>query len=149
MSALQRITHLYISAGTLLERYLTPLFDLGIRGYLTWVFFRSGLTKIQSWDSTLWLFENEYSVPYLAPELAAWMATATELSLPVFILLGLGSRVAAAVLFVFNAIAFISYPDLDIGAVRQHYLWGTLMLVLLFHGAGKLSLDALLKRRCQ
>lgn len=149
MSAIQRITHLYLSTITLLESYLTPLFGLGIRGYLAWVFFRSGLTKIQSWDSTLWLFENEYSVPYLPPELAAWMATATELTLPVFILLGLGSRVAAAVLFVFNAIAVISYPDLDIGAVRQHYLWGALMLVLVFHGAGKLSLDALFKRRCQ
>ena len=99
MSAMQRITHLYLSAITLLESYLTPMFGLGIRGYLAWVFFRSGLTKIQSWDSTLWLFENEYSVPYLAPELAAWMATATELTLPVFILLGLGSRVAASSAF--------------------------------------------------
>jgi putative oxidoreductase len=125
------------------------VFGLSIRGYLAWVFFRSGLTKIQSWDSTLWLFENEYSVPYLPPEIAASLATATELTLPVFILLGLGSRVAAAVLFVFNAIAVISYPDLDIGAVRQHYLWGALMLMLVFHGAGKLSLDALFKRCCQ
>ncbi len=148
MSALQCLSRFYLSAVTLLERYLTPLFDLGIRGYLAWVFFRSGLTKIQSWDSTLWLFENEYSVPYLPPETAAWLATATELSLPAFILLGLGSRGAAAVLFVFNAIAVISYPDLDIGAVRQHYLWGALMLVLVFHGAGKLSLDAWIKRRC-
>lgn len=149
MTILSRLPRLYLHGITRLERYLTPLFDLGIRGYLVWVFFRSGLTKIQSWDSTLWLFENEYSVPYLPPELAAWLATATELTLPVFILLGLGSRVAAAVLFVFNAIAVISYPDLDIGAVRQHYLWGALMLVLVFHGAGKLSLDALFKRRCQ
>ena len=148
MSALKTLSRFYLSAIILLERYLTPLFGLGIRGYLAWVFFRSGLTKIQSWDSTLWLFENEYSVPYLPPETAAWMATATELSLPVFILLGLGSRAAAAVLFVFNAIAVISYPDLDIGAVRQHYLWGALMLVLVFHGAGKMSLDAWIKRRC-
>ena len=148
MSALKTLSRSYLHAIILLERYLTPLFGLGIRGYLAWAFFRSGLTKIQSWDSTLWLFENEYSVPYLPPETAAWMATATELSLPVFILLGLGSRGAAAVLFVFNAIAVISYPDLDIGAVRQNYLWGALMLVLVFHGAGKLSLDAWIKRRC-
>lgn len=148
MSVMQRIIGFYLSAITLLEGYLTPLFGLGIRGYLAWVFFRSGLTKIQSWDSTLWLFENEYSVPYLPTDFAAGLATATELTLPAFILLGLGSRIAAAVLFIFNAIAVISYPDLDISAVRQHYLWGALMLVLVFHGAGKLSLDALLKRRC-
>lgn len=147
MLDIHHITRPYTCALAMLESYLTPLFDLAVRGYLSWVFFRSGLTKIQSWDSTLWLFENEYSVPYLSPDIAAWLATATELSLPVFILLGLGSRGAAAVLFVFNAIAVLSYPDLDIGAVRQHYLWGALMLVLLFHGAGKLSLDALIKRR--
>lgn len=149
MAIMQRIIGLYLGAIAVLERYLTPLFSLGIRCYLAWVFFRSGLTKIQSWDSTLWLFENEYSVPYLPPETAAWLASATELTLPVFILLGLGSRVAAAVLFVFNALAVVSYPDLDIGALRQHYLWGALMLVLLFHGAGKLSLDAVLKRHYQ
>jgi putative oxidoreductase len=126
--------------------YLTPAFDLAIRGYLCWVFFRSGLAKIQSWDSTLSLFENEFSVPLISPEAAAWLGTATELSLPVLLLFGLGSRVAAGALFVFNIIAVISYPDLSAAGVNMHYLWGWLMLVIVFHGAGKLSLDALIKR---
>jgi putative oxidoreductase len=125
--------------------YLTPVFDLAIRGYLCWVFFRSGLAKIQSWDSTLSLFENEFSVPVFSPETAAWLGTATELSLPVLLLFGLGSRVAAGALFVFNIIAVISYPDLSAAGVNMHYLWGWLMLVIVFHGAGKLSLDALIK----
>src|SRR3954471_4532739 len=45
-----------------LETYLAPLLDLAVRFWLARVFFMSGLTKIQSWDSTLSLFENEYAV---------------------------------------------------------------------------------------
>jgi putative oxidoreductase len=125
--------------------YLTPIFDLAVRLYVSWIFFRSGLVKIQSWDSTLALFENEFAVPLLSPDLAASMAAATELSIPVFLVLGLFSRPAAMVLFVFNAIAVISYPDLSPAGLNQHYLWGALMLVTVFHGAGKLSLDAWIK----
>ena len=36
--------------------FLAPLVDLGLRLYVAWVFFKSGLVKIQSWDSTLALF---------------------------------------------------------------------------------------------
>jgi putative oxidoreductase len=127
-------------------RYLTPVFDLTIRGYLCWVFFRSGLAKIQSWDSTVYLFENEFSVPLLEPETAAWLGTAAELGLPLLLLFGLSSRVAAGALFVFNIVAVISYPDLGAAGVNMHYLWSWLMLVIVFHGAGNLSLDALIKR---
>ena len=126
--------------------YLTPVFDLAIRGYLCWVFFRSGLAKIQSWDSTLSLFENEFSVPLLDYETAAWLGTAAELSLPLLLLVGLGSRAVAGALFVFNIIAVVSYPDMGAAGINMHYLWGWLMLVIVFHGAGGLSLDALIKR---
>jgi putative oxidoreductase len=145
MNKLKQLIKLYQQAVGYWS-YLTPVFDLAIRGYLCWVFFRSGLAKIKSWDSTLSLFENEFSVPVLSPETAAWLGTATELSLPVLLLFGLGSRVAAGALFVFNIIAVISYPDLSAAGVNMHYLWGWLMLVIVFHGAGKLSLDALIKR---
>ena len=46
---------------------LQPLFALAIRLYLFRVFFLSGLTKLRSWDSTLYLFSNEYHVPVLPP----------------------------------------------------------------------------------
>ena len=68
-----------------LETYLAPLLDFAVRFWLARVFFLSGLTKIQSWDSTLSLFENEYAVPFLPPELAAYMGTFTELFFPVLI----------------------------------------------------------------
>ena len=126
---------------------LAPLFDLALRLYVAWVFFRSGLLKMQSWDTTLYLFENEFEVPFLAPEWAAYLGTAAELTLPVFLALGLGTRFFALALFVFNAVAVISYPELSPAGLKDHLLWGTLMLVAIFHGPGKLSLDAWFCRR--
>jgi putative oxidoreductase len=126
---------------------LAPVFDLALRLYLAQVFFRSGLIKVHSWDSTLFLFENEYEVPLLAPEVAAYLGTAAELVLPVFLALGLGTRFFTLALFVFNVVAVISYPGLSDAGLKDHILWGALMLVILFHGPGKLSVDQLLCRR--
>ena len=126
--------------------FLTPALDLGIRILVGSVFFKSGLTKIASWDSTLALFESEYAVPFLPPELAAYLGTAIELGLPVLLVLGLGSRLAALGLFIFNIIAVISYPDLSEAGLKDHQYWGLLLLITLFHGPGKLSLDYLLRR---
>jgi len=126
---------------------LSPAIDLLIRVLLASVFFKSGLTKIASWSSTVSLFENVYSVPFLPPELAAALGTGVELFFPVLLVLGLGSRFAAAVLFVFNIIAVISYPDLGEVGLRDHQTWGLLLLVTLLHGPGRLSLDYLIGRR--
>lgn len=129
------------------EEWLAPALDFGIRLLVASVFFKSGLTKIASWSTTLSLFENEYSVPLLPPELAAYLGTGVELGLPVLLVLGLGARLSAGVLFVFNIIAVISYPDLSEVGLKDHQYWGLLLLVTLLHGPGKLSLDHLLRRK--
>jgi putative oxidoreductase len=126
---------------------LAPLADLGVRLLLAGVFFQSGLTKIANWSSTLSLFENEYAVPLLPPEIAALLGTGVELFFPVLLALGLGSRFAAFVLFVFNIVAAVSYPDLGAAGLRDHQTWGLLLLVTLLHGPGALSLDRLIERR--
>jgi putative oxidoreductase len=132
---------------TALERYLAPVLDLAIRLWVAKVFFMSGLTKVQSWDTTLSLFENEYSVPFLPPEVAAYAGTFTELFFPVLLVLGLGTRFAAGVLFVFNIIAVISYPDLGEVGLKDHQYWGLLLLIPLLHGPGKISIDHFIRRR--
>ena len=43
----------------------TALVDLVVRLWVAAVFFKSGLVKIQSWDTTILLFTNEYHVPLL------------------------------------------------------------------------------------
>jgi putative oxidoreductase len=124
-----------------------PAVDLLIRVLVGTVFFQSGLTKIANWNSTVSLFENVYAVPLLPPEIAALLGTGVELFFPVLLVLGLGSRLAAAVLFVFNIIAVISYPDLGEVGLKDHQTWGLLLLVTLLHGPGKLSLDHLFGTR--
>lgn len=126
---------------------LTPLLDLGIRLWVANIFWKSGLTKIASWDSTVMLFTHEYQVPFLSPALAAGLGTFVELVFPVLLVLGLAGRLSAGVLFVFNIVAVISYPDLNEVGVREHMVWGILLLVPLLHGPGKLSVDHLLRKR--
>lgn len=126
--------------------FLTPALDLGIRILVASVFFQSGLTKIASWDTTLLLFEVEYAVPFLPPVLAAYLGTAAELVLPVLLVFGFGTRLAALALFIFNIVAVVSYPDLSAVGLKDHQYWGLLLLVTLLHGPGKLSIDHLLRR---
>ncbi len=129
-----------------LEKWLTPVFDLGIRLYVASVFLRSGWVKVSDWESTLALFENEYHVPLLSPKLAAIMGAGGELGLPVLLALGLAGRFGAAGLFVVNLVAVLSYPDLSDLGRADHLLWGVLLLVTLLHGPGRLSVDYWLKR---
>jgi putative oxidoreductase len=128
--------------------WLSPLADLAVRLWVATAFFKSGLVKIQSWDSTLALFTYEYSVPVLSPEVAAYLGTFTELFFPVLLVLGLAGRFAAVVLFIFNIIAVLSYPGLMAAGIEQHQVWGLMLLVTLSHGPGKLSLDHWISKRC-
>jgi putative oxidoreductase len=126
---------------------LQPLALLGARLFVGQVFFSSGLTKLRDWDSTLALFADEYQVPLLSPEWAAFAGTAGELVLPVLLVLGLAGRFAAAGLFVVNIVAVISLTDIAPAALQQHQFWGCLLLAVMLWGAGRWSLDHLLKMR--
>jgi putative oxidoreductase len=127
--------------------FLAPVFLLGTRLWVASVFFKSGLVKIQSFQTTVFLFENEYHVPFLSPTLAAYMGTFTELVFPVLLAIGLAGRANAGILFIFNIIAVLSYPDLMPIGVKDHQLWGFMLAMLVFFGPGKLSLDRLLVKR--
>lgn len=138
--------HLY-AAGVALLMKLQSVFALLLRLYVARVFFTSGMIKLGNWTGTLGLFQNEYHVPLLPPVLAAYLGTAAEVGLPVFIALGLGTRAAAFALFVFNIVAATSYPGLSPAGLKDHILWGTILLVTLFYGPGKIAVDAWIKRR--
>lgn len=120
-------------------------FLLGIRVYVSWVFFKAGLTKIDDWGATLFLFEYEYQVPLLDHVFAAWLATAGELILPVLLAIGLFSRIAASGLFIVNAVAVISLAVVPPAALNQHILWGLALTVAALWGGGKLSLDNVIR----
>ena len=116
------------------------------RLYVAEVFFRSGLTKIKDWDSTLYLFSEEYHVPILPPEVAAYMGTGGELILPVLLVFGILGRFSALGLLILNIVAVMSLSDMSPAALGQHVLWGALLTALAIWGVGKLSLDTLLQR---
>ena len=137
--------------ATRLVDKLQPVGLLALRLYVSSIFFRSGLVKISDWSATLALFHDEYTVPLLPPALAAFVGAFGELAFPVLITFGLLGRLGAAGLFVVNAMAVISYPQLwgfDCPAgIQMHFVWGTILLLLALFGPGRLSLDALILKR--
>ncbi|PCJ49407.1 MAG: hypothetical protein COA74_05990 [Gammaproteobacteria bacterium] len=118
------------------------------------VFWRSAQTKINGWDfmgqswqffnlnsSTIMLFEYEYDLPLLNPELAAYLATFTEFFVSIAVLIGLATRFSALVFLGMTAtIQIMVYPD----AWPTHILWAAILLYIIKHGPGKISLDNLL-----
>jgi putative oxidoreductase len=127
--------------------FLSPIGDLILRCWVAYAFWVSGLTKIQNWDSTLYLFNDEYAVPLLPPEIAAYLGTAAELGFPVLLAFGLLGRFAASSLFLFNIVAVLSYPDLGAAGIEQHKVWGIMLLVCFLHGPGKISIDHWLRKQ--
>jgi putative oxidoreductase len=122
------------------------------RVYVSWQFLKSGWLKATDWETTRFLFEEEYHVPLVPPVLAALGGTFGELFFPVLLILGLMARYAAAGLFVVNIVAVVSYAHVLLGegfeaALAQHYLWGYLLLVVLVLGPGRLAMDGLLRDR--
>lgn len=118
---------------------------LFLRIYTSYMFFPAGFLKIKNWDTTLFLFEEEYQVPMLSPGFAAVLGTGGELVFPVLLSLGLISRFSAGGLFFVNAIAVISLADIAPAALNQHLLWGMALAVIALWDGGSLSVDNVLK----
>ena len=126
---------------------LQPVAALMARGYVAEVFFKSGLTKLRDWDTTLALFQDEYHVPLLPPDIAALMGTGGELALPVLLVLGLGGRFGALGLSVMNGVAVMSLAEIAPAALQQHVTWGVLLAGLALFGSGGWTLDRWLVQR--
>jgi putative oxidoreductase len=142
----QRTTKIYTQLATMLG-FTQPLALLAARCYVAWAFFAAGLTKLRDWDSTLFLFEEEYSVPFINFELAAYLGTGAELILPVLLVLGIASRLAGLGLGFVNIVAVISLEEIAPAALYVHVIWGILLLQVVLWGAGKISVDAWLAAR--
>jgi putative oxidoreductase len=130
-------------AGRLLDSVPYTFLALPLRIGAAAVFWNSAQAKLANWDTTVALFTDEYKVPLLPPEIAANMALGIELTMPVLLVLGLLTRAAALVLLgMTTVIEIFVYPL----AWPTHIQWAAMLLVLLCRGAGKLSLDHILRR---
>jgi len=136
---------LYLSVCKTLERIPVALAALVMRAGIALVFWRSGQAKLPFGnDTVLTLFREEYKLPLLPPELAAYLATTIELSCPVLLVLGFVTRPAAAILLAQTLLIQIfvypmNYPD--------HLLWAGPLLYLLLREPVKWSFDAAIRDR--
>ncbi len=127
-----------------LERVPYSLLALPLRFAIATVFWNSGTTKLANWDATLQLFEDEYKVPLLPPDIAAHLGASIELSTPVLLVLGFLTRPAALVLLGMTTIIEVFvYPR----AWPTHIQWAAMLLVLLCRGGGSFSVDHWLRQR--
>ena len=151
MNAILTLTRWHLVLSRALDA-LRSMLLLGTRLWVSWQFLQSGWIKLTNWDTTLFLFQDEYHVPLLPPAVAAVAGTFGELFFPTLLILGLFTRVGAVGLFAVNAMALFSYWHVlggdDFAAARgQHYLWGFMTLVIALCGAGAVSFDTWLERR--
>jgi putative oxidoreductase len=134
---------LYRSLTSLVEAIPFSFVQLVSRVSIALVFWNSAQSKLASWMVTQQLFAMEYQVPLLPPDIAAPLATATELVGAVLVFFGLFTRIGAlALLGVVAVIQLFVYP----GHWAEHLLWASLLLLLVTRGAGSFSLDHLAKR---
>jgi putative oxidoreductase len=126
-----------------LEQIPLSLILLAMRIAIGMVFFNAGLLKWRSFDFTVKLFANEYRLPILPPELAARLAMAVELAVPLFLFAGLATRLATLPLLAMTlVIVTLVYP----ASWVESLLWGSVLVMLLTRGPGVISLDHLIAR---
>ncbi|MBK4733014.1 DoxX family protein [Noviherbaspirillum pedocola] len=127
-----------------LERVPYSLLALPLRFAVATIFWNSAMTKLANWSTALELFREEYRLPFLPPEIAAYLAVSIELTTPVLLILGLATRPVALVLLgMTTVIEVFVYPL----AWPTHIQWAAMLLILLCRGAGKWSVDYWLYRR--
>lgn len=126
------------------RRFPLPLLEFGMRLAVGATFFKSGMNKFQSFDTAILLFREEYRLPLLPPEIAAYMGTTVELSAPVLLVLGLFARLGAAALLAMTfTIQFLVYP----ANWPEHLMWASILAYVLARGPGALSIDRLIAFR--
>ena len=130
---------------------------LALRCALAVPFWRSGLTKwdgfLELSDSARLLFAEEFrlhvighEIPFPLPTVFAHLSGIAEICLPVLLVLGLGTRFAAAGILVMTGIIQLTEPD---GWANFHLPWAAMALALLVFGSGRLALDTVIRRRCR
>ena len=118
------------------------LIALAARFGLGGVFFCAGRTKVSGFlslnDNAYTLFEEDYKLPLIAPEVAAHFAAYAEHLFPLLLALGLATRLSALGLLAMTAVIQIFvYP----AAWPTHLTWAVGLLYLAGRGGGALSLD--------
>ena len=156
MPMMQRLYTGYTRGADWLAAWVGPVTLLFMRIWVALAFWHAGVVKFDDPTGTRFLFNVMYQVPLLPPDFAAVLGTWIELVVPWFIAFGLLGRPFALFLFVYNIIAFASFPALwphgfwtdffNTSSFADHKVWGLMLLALIAWGPGMLSLDRLVQR---
>lgn len=148
--SIKRVYELWVN---FLDSVMRDIFLLVIRLYWGWSFIMTGKGKFINWDDTVAFFTS-LGIP--APQINAGMAASTEFLGGVCLLLGLGSRIATVPLVFTMLVAYVTahhaelvgiFQDPDAFLEAPPFLFLMTCLIVLFFGAGKYSIDAMLSRR--
>ncbi len=158
-----KMSDLYAAITVRLQGVGEWLAPLGLRLLLAWEFWESGIEKYrgENWFSDI---QSDFPFPFnIVPTDISWgMATWFELIGGLALLLGLGTRFFAFSLLVLTIVAtsavhwpmdWKTFTDLAMGYAISNdgfgnfklpLLFAAMLLPLIFRGAGKFSLDALI-----
>lgn len=145
MSVMKCIVSCGTSMGVKLVKtaeFFSPLVYFAIRLWMASIFWKSGMLKLQDWDTTILLFTDEHPVPYLPPEIAAYSAVSFELLCPILLVLGFATRLATLPMLAMTAVIQFTYLE-----HTDHIYWALLLTLLLLTGPGKISVDHLIRRK--
>ncbi len=136
--------------GQLAPPWLTQLV---LRLALSVPFWKSGILKwhgfLQLNDTAIDLFTDEFQLhlpggpyPFPAPAVVAFLSACGEVGFPVLLMLGLGTRFAAAGLFLMTCVIELTSPD----GWPVHITWAAMALGIVAWGPGAISIDHVLAR---
>ena len=149
------LAHAIGRARRFIERLAQPTFvQLVLRFALAVPFWKSGILKwhgfLQLNDTAIYLFTDEFKLhlpggpyPFPSPAVFAFLSACGEVSFPVLLVLGLGTRFAAAGLLLMTCIIELTVPD----GWPIHITWAAMALGIAAWGPGAISVDYLLGDR--
>jgi putative oxidoreductase len=150
----QEIVGIFERANAIVRAIAQPsLTQLALRFALAVPFWRSGVNKwdgfLQLNDVAVLLFSSEFKLhlpggPYAfpAPGVVAFAAGSAEILLPILLVLGLATRLAAVGLLAMTLVIQLTVPD----GWPVHVTWAAMALGIMAWGPGRISLDHSIER---
>ena len=149
-----RLGYLADKAEHLIQTVALPsLVQFVMRVALAVPFWKSGILKwtgfLKLSDTAVTLFTDEFMLHlpggpyhYPAPSVMAFLSGCGEITFPVLLVLGLGTRFAALGLLFMTIIVELTVPE----GWPVHITWAAMALAIIAGGSGRVSLDYLIRR---
>jgi putative oxidoreductase len=119
-----------------------PRFSLNVQDWLPTLDL-SAMLPLQVKAETFTAFLSQYPSMPVPPVLAAYLVSYAEFILPVMLVLGFGTRIAALGLLIMTAMIQVYVAPEALWTA--HIYWAAILLVLLSRGPGQISIDHIIR----